>query len=75
MEKKFIACHNCAREKEIAGNLAPCQALAGWLTVHQWESGAPRHLQFCSLRCMKAWVDSQVTEVPEVFTRSFDDER
>ncbi|MFO8101130.1 MAG: hypothetical protein R6U37_03035 [Dehalococcoidia bacterium] len=75
MEKKFISCCNCGTEREIAGDLPPCQALAGWITVHQWEFAAPNQLHFCSPGCLKAWADSQVTRIPEIFTRSFEDER
>ncbi len=29
------------------------------------------HYDFCSLHCLKVWIDSQIPEIPEAFLKAF----
>jgi hypothetical protein len=72
MAREYFVCHSCGERVECSGEEQPCDVLTGWLIVCQWKGlGAVDHYDFCSLSCLKAWADSQVPEVPNVFLKAF----
>jgi hypothetical protein len=47
--------------------------LNGWLMVCQWSGPETvEHYNFCSLICLKTWMDTQVPQVPNVFLKAFE---
>jgi len=72
--KTHRECFSCGRMVEVAPGEAPCRALKGWLTVSQWRGiGSVEQYHFCSFECLKAWVDTQIPNVPDVFLKYFDE--
>jgi len=70
-----FSCHSCGKGMEYAPGEPPCEVLKGWLTASYWKgSGSVEHYNFCSFSCLKSWVDTQVTRVPEVFLEPFKDD-
>jgi hypothetical protein len=53
----------------------PCEVLRGWLIV-SYLKGIEEidHHGFCSLSCLKRWVDSRAPEIPDVFIRSLEEQ-
>ncbi|MEE8205219.1 MAG: hypothetical protein V3T68_04115 [Dehalococcoidales bacterium] len=75
MANRCCVCHTCSRKVEFNAKELPCEVLRGWLVVsHLKGVEAIDQHSFCSLSCLKRWVDSQAPAVPEVFIRSLDDE-
>jgi len=67
-----FSCQSCGKEVECSPGEIPCEALEGWLTVSYWEGpGAVSHYNFCSLSCLKSWVEAQLPRIPDVFLESF----
>ncbi len=73
-EESFI-CSTCGRKVGFSKELAPCEMLIGWLTLAHWKGlSSVDHYNFCSLSCLKKWVNTKVPEIPRVFLDSFNDE-
>jgi hypothetical protein len=73
MAREYFVCHSCGERVECSGEERPCDVLQGWLIVCRWKGpGAVDHYDFCSMSCLKAWTDSQVPEVPNVFLKAFE---
>jgi hypothetical protein len=71
-QRTHFTCHTCGKGAVCSPGELPCEALKGWLTVACWKGpGAVSRYNFCSFSCLKAWVDSQVPTIPEVFLESF----
>jgi hypothetical protein len=71
-----LSCHSCGKQIEYPRGEPPCQALGGWLTVSCWEGpGEVSHYNFCSLDCLKSWVDARLPTVPEIFLESFGEDK
>ncbi len=71
-KKKHLTCNSCGEGVECSPGEPPCEVLKGWFTVSQWEGpGAVSHYYFCSLSCLKSWVNNRVPKVPQVFLKSF----
>ena len=69
-----LSCHFCGEEPECPQGEPPCQALEGWFTVSCWEGpGEVVQYSFCSLDCLKSWVDGELPGIPEVFLESFEE--
>lgn len=67
-----LCCHICGETLECPDGEAPCQAFEGWFTVSCWDGpGEVSEYSFCSLDCLKAWVEGEMTGIPEVFLESF----
>jgi hypothetical protein len=44
--------------------------------VSCWEGpGEVTQYNFCSLDCLKAWVDGELPDIPEVFLESFGEDK
>jgi hypothetical protein len=73
MPREYFICHSCGERVECSGKKRPCEALNGWLMVSQWKGPeAVEHYNFCSLICLKTWIDAQVPQVPDAFLRAFE---
>jgi hypothetical protein len=73
MRKKYFVCHSCGERIGCSAEERPCEVLQGWLMVSQWKGPeAVEHYNFCSLTCLKAWLDAQIPQVPDVFLRAFE---
>ena len=69
-----VVCPSCGKRVGFSPQERPCKVLIGWLTVTQWKGlGAVEHYNFCSFTCLKTWVDNRVPQVPEVFSRAFEE--
>ena len=65
-------CHSCNKRVESPSGEPPCEVLKDWITVSHWKGpGAVSHYNFCSLSCLKSWVNAELPTVPEVFLESF----
>ena len=74
IEKRDFVCHFCEKKIECSAEKPPCEALKGWSTISSWNgAGAVSHHSFCSLDCLKSWVDAQITKIPQVFMEAFDE--
>jgi len=50
----------------------PCDVLTGWLMLSLWKGPEKvEHYNFCSLVCLKIWLDTQVPKIPDVFLKAF----
>ncbi len=73
-QKRCFTCHSCGKQLECTEEEAPCEVLEGWSTISHWKgSGAVAHYTFCSLICLKSWVDASVPTVPHIFLEAFRD--
>lgn len=71
-----LTCHSCGKGVEGSPGKLPCEVLKDWITVSRWKGpGAVSHYNFCSLICLKSWVDAHVPRVPEVFLESFEEDK
>jgi len=71
-----FSCHSCGKGLESSPEEPPCEVLRGWLTVSYWKGlGAVSHYNFCSISCLKSWVDTRIPKVPEVFLKSFAEDK
>jgi len=65
-------CHSCNKRAESPSGEPPCEVLKDWITVSHWKGpGVVSHYNFCSLSCLKSWVNAELPTVPEVFLESF----
>ena len=72
---KNCICHSCGREVELDEGDKPCDILCGWLMLSCLKSAESiDRYSFCSLDCLKMWVDEQLTNIPEVFLESLGEE-
>jgi hypothetical protein len=70
-----FTCHSCSKRVERKHEEPPCEVLQGWLSVSCWKGkGEVKHYSFCSFRCLKSWVDSELPGIPDVFIKSFNDD-
>lgn len=73
MPRGYFICHSCGERVECTENERPCEVLSGWLMVSLWkEPETVEHYNFCSATCLKAWADTQVPRVPDVFLKAFE---
>jgi len=73
MRKKYFICHSCGEKVECTEEERPCEVLAGWLMISHWKGPeAVEHYNFCSLICLKTWLDAQIPQVPDVFLKAFE---
>jgi hypothetical protein len=73
MPREYFICHSCGERVEYSGKKRPCEVLKGWLMVSRWTGPeAVEHYNFCSLICLKKWMDAQIPQVPDVFLRAFE---
>jgi len=75
MQERAVICYSCGRELELAMGRLPCEQLDGWIMV-SWLKGreAVDQYRFCSVDCLRDWLNSQITKVPDAFLKSFDEE-
>ena len=75
-QRTHFSCHSCGKEMECCQGELPCEVLKDWLTVSCWMgSGSVERYNFCSVSCLKSWVDAQLPRVPEIFIESFDEDK
>jgi hypothetical protein len=75
MPRGDFVCHNCGEIVECSEEERPCEVLKGWLMVTLLKGPkSGEHYDFCSLMCLKAWVDAQVPQVPNIFLKAFEEE-
>ncbi|MDY6912567.1 MAG: hypothetical protein SVM79_09440, partial [Chloroflexota bacterium] len=73
MQGNAVICHTCGKELRRSMERMPCEELVGWITVARWKGReAVDHNSFCSVDCMREWVDDLLPRVPKVFLESFD---
>ncbi len=73
MAREHFVCHSCGERVECAVKQRPCEVLDGWLMVSLWKGPeAVEHYNFCSLSCLRTWVDTQLPQVPDAFLRAFE---
>ena len=73
MAREYFVCRSCGEKVECGVNQRPCEVLDGWLMVSLWKGPeAVEHYNFCSLSCLRAWVDTQLPQVPDAFLRAFE---
>lgn len=73
MPREYFVCHSCGERVGCSAKERPCEVLNGWLMVSLWEGPETvKHYNFCCLSCLKAWVDTQVPQVPDAFLRAFE---
>lgn len=67
-----VVCDSCGKNVEHHHSGPPCEGLKGWLAV-SYRKGCESvdHYSFCSISCLKEWVDSHATRIPDVFLKSF----
>lgn len=74
MDKGHFICHSCGKEEKVNIEKPPCETLKGWIMATNWKDyEAVDQFAFCSFSCLKRWVDSNVTKIPDVFIRSFEE--
>jgi hypothetical protein len=74
--EETLSCHGCGKRLECSGEEPPCRALEGWFTLSCWEGpGEVVQYSFCSLGCLKSWVDGQLPDIPGVFLESFGEDK
>jgi hypothetical protein len=75
MQKRHFVCDFCGKVVEYIAGERPCDVLEGWFIVSQWRGlGLVDRYSFCSLSCIKSWVDARVPEIPEPFRKAFEEE-
>lgn len=75
MIDRSCTCHSCGKTVELGRQELPCRALRGWYMVSCFAGvESVDHYRFCSLGCLRSWIDSQMPEVPEVFLKSLGEE-
>jgi hypothetical protein len=73
MRGESFICHSCGERVECSKEERPCEVLNGWLMVSLWKGpAAVEHYNFCSLTCLKIWLDARVPQIPDVFLRAFE---
>jgi len=73
MPREYFVCHSCGERVECGVKQRPCEVLDGWLMVSSWKGPeAVQHYNFCSLSCLRTWVDKQLPQVPDAFLRAFE---
>ena len=72
MQGRNIFCHSCGKELEHKMGKMPCENLAGWLTISHWKGHeSVDHYSFCSVSCLRTWVEDLSPRIPDVFLKSF----
>ena len=84
MRKRNCAiCHSCCKMVEytecsgceVVTEDTRCNVLSGWFTVSQWQGKeSVTKYDFCSLQCLRSWVESQIPTIPDVFIKAFEEE-
>ncbi len=75
MIKRHCVCHSCGRTTEFGQDELPCKVLRGWLVLSSLKDvEVIDRYGFCSLGCLKKWVDSQAPQVPDIFLKSLEEE-
>ena len=75
-QRMRFSCHSCGKGVECSPGEPPCEVLKDWLTVSYWKGlGFVEHYDFCSFSCLKSWADAQVPRAPEVFLKSFGEDK
>lgn len=75
MQERTVTCNSCGRELELMAGQLPCEELSGWVMVSFWKGKeSVDHYSFCSVDCLHNWLGNQVTKVPDVFLKSFEEE-
>ena len=73
MARESFVCHACGKRVEYGGKERLFKTLNGWVIVSLFKSsGTVEHYNFCSLTCLKTWLDTQVPQVPNVFLKAFE---
>ncbi len=73
MPREYFVCASCGERVECGVKQRPCEVLDGWLMVSLWKGPETvEHYNFCSLSCLRTWVDTQLPQVPEAFLRAFE---
>jgi hypothetical protein len=71
--QRGFSCDFCGKVIEFSPAGHSPSSLEKWFTLTYWEGiGAVNHYSFCSLDCLRAWLDKHHTQVPDVYLKSFD---
>lgn len=80
MSESYSVCVSCGKKVEYAecsDQLPPpdnprCQALKGWFSVSKWKGiESFDQYDFCSLDCLREWIDEQMPKIPDEFLKIF----
>jgi len=75
MPQGRFSCNSCGKRVEYGIRERPCEVLRGWVMVSEWKDvEAVEHYYFCSLGCLKTWVEDRAPRVPEVFLKAFEED-
>jgi hypothetical protein len=70
--QRSFFCDSCGKTIDLYLGETVSGPYENWITVTAWEGmGAVGHHSFCSLECLKEWLESPVPRVPDVFLRAF----
>jgi len=81
MSRSNAVCASCGKKVEYADcseqSHTPenprCQALRGWLSVSRWKGiESFDQYDFCSLDCIREWIDEQMPKIPEIYLKPFE---
>jgi hypothetical protein len=71
-----LCCHVCGKTLECPEGEPLCHVFKGWFTVTCWDGlGEVSQYSFCSLDCLKSWVEGETHGIPEVFLESFGEDK
>jgi len=75
VQEKTIICYSCGKELERIEGRMPCEDLSGWFMVSYLKGKeSVDHYSFCSADCLYEWSRGQITSVPDVFLKSFEED-
>ncbi len=75
MQRKAVVCRFCGRENEHLAGRMPCEELTGWTMVSIWKGKeSVDHHCFCSIGCLRDWLDEQSPKIPGAFLNAFKEE-
>lgn len=83
MSKSYSVCASCGKKVEYADcsdewpppENSRCQALKGWFSVSKWIGmGSYDQYDFCSLDCLREWINEQMPKIPEGYLKTFENE-
>ena len=71
-KKGCFACHSCGTAVEYCAEEVPCAMLRGWVSIAYWKDVEKiERYNFCSISCLKTWLEAQITQIPDSFLKSF----
>jgi len=67
---KKVAFTECSDQRPLPDN-PRCEALKGWFSISKWRgTECFDNYDFCSLDCLREWVEEQMPKIPEKLLKS-----